>query len=396
MRKKLFLTVISVIVIVASLSLTAQTASADTVCNSDFVSQDGQVILILPSGADDTDNIQCAFDLAVATGPGKQVTLAKGIFHTSQIVVYNFHGTFSGAGAEKTRIYNVQDMYVTPVDYYLEPPSATNPWPSLFSFFDGAYQIHDLSIFVTGTGTTPWTIWGIDPPMTGLMFGIGVFGTHADVVVRDITMDGELQDSPTAPLNLGNGVYMWGWNGDSNLPISGSLFIERSTFKTMHYGTPVANLLDVSATITQNTYVNTMFAMDGYDLEESSLVFTKNQVTFEENNGMPHFGAVFYNSILPEITGSHFLFANNQFEGEVGIDFEPVLGAGNSCLFLGNNTQAVSDYPLILGEGTHDCQVIGGSLRASVLDLGTDNILIGVNNMGTGVGPAIQHLLRIK
>jgi hypothetical protein len=193
--------------------------------------------------------------------------------------------------------------------------------------------------------------------------------------------------------NVMNGIYMWGLDGKSNPPISGSLVIERSTFSDMAYGTPVANLVDMSVSITHNTFTDNWFAMDGYDMEESTLVFTQNKVLPRQNNPMPRYGVAFYNIALPEITGSSFLFANNQFEGEIGIDFEPVLGSGNSCVFLGNNTQAVSDYPMFLGEGTHDCRVIGGSPKTTVLDLGINNILVGVNNMGTGVGPAIRRLL---
>jgi hypothetical protein len=152
----------------------------------------------------------------------------------------------------------------------------------------------------------------------------------------------------------------------------------------------------MTVTITRNTFTDNWFAMDGYDMEKSTLVFTQNKVLPRQTNPMPRYGIAFYNVALPEINGSSFLIANNQFEGEIGIDFEPVLGAGNNCLFLANNTLAVSDYPVFLGADTHDCTVIGGSPRTTVLDLGTGNILVGVNNMGTGVGPAIQRWMRMK
>lgn len=395
MKTRLFQTVATIVVLVATLAWTTPAVSAETACNPDFVSRNGELIRVMPTGVDDSINIQCAFDMAVATGPEMDVRLTEGTFYISQIVVNDFHGSFSGAGAEKTLLYNVPNMYVTPVDFYLEPPSAANPWPSLFSFIDGEYQIHDLGILITtGTPTTPWTIWGLDPPKTGLMLGIGILGTHADVVIRDIVMKGELDlNNPYWPweFNLFNGVYMWNWD---NAPISGSLLIERSTFSTMAYGTPVANLFDVSANITRNAYIDNFFAMDGYDLEESRLAFTQNKVTFKQNLASPHYGAFFYNIELSEISRSSFLFANNRFEGEIGVDFEPVLGAGNNCLFLANNTLAVSDYPIFLGEGTHDCKVIGGSPKTRVLDLGMDNIMTGVNNMGKGMGPGIHRLLR--
>lgn len=399
MKTRFFLSVFLVLAFVATSTLNTSTVLAGTVCDSDYVNLDGNTISVKPTGVDDTVNLQCAFDLAVETGQGLEVTLTAGTFYTAQIVVNDFHGGFSGAGVEKTVIHNVQKMYVTPFDFYLEPPSAENPWPSLFSFFNGDYQIHDLSMLIIGTPTTPWTIWGMQFHPS-LMFGIGIFGHHADVVVRDFVMKGEVTtDNPDVQpwwANVMNGIYLWGLDGYSNPPISGSLLVQRSTFSDMAYGTPVANLLEMSVTITHNTFTDNWFAMDGYDMERSTLVFSHNKVLPRQTNPMPRYGVAFYNIALPEITGSTFLFNNNQFEGEIGIDFEPILGTGNSCLFLGNNVQRVTDYPLYLGSGTHDCMVVGGNTKANVIDMGTNNIIVGVNNMGTGVGPTIRDFLRMK
>jgi hypothetical protein len=399
MKTRFFLSVFLVLVFVATSALNTSTVLAGTVCDSDYVNLDGNTISVKPTGVEDTANLQCAFDLAVGAGPGMEVTLTEGTFYTAQIVVNDFHGGFSGAGAEKTVIHNVQEMYVTPADFILAPPSAENPWPSLFTFFNGAYTIHDLSILVIGTPTTPWTIWGW-PLHPSLLFGIGVIGSHADVVVRDIIVKGEVStDNPDIQpwwANLFNGIYMWGLDGDTNPPISGSLLIERSIFGDMAYGTPVASLVDMSVTITHNIFTDNWLAMDGYDMERSTLVFAHNKVLQQHANPMPRYGVAFYNIALPEITGSTFLFKNNQFEGEIGIDFEPILGTGNSCLFLGNNVQRVTDYPIYLGSGTHDCMVVGGNTKANVIDMGTNNILVGVNNMGTGVGPTIRDFLSRK
>ena len=399
MISKLSMSVLIVLALFVTVAEGTGAAPAEIACDPAFVSRTDNVITVRPTGVDYTTNLQCAFDLAVASGPGMEVSLTEGTFYNSQIVINDFHGGFSGAGVEKTVVHNVQRMYVTPFDFYLAPPSPENPWPSLFSFFDGDYQIHDLSMLIIGTPTTPWTIWGMQFHPS-LMFGIGIFGHHADVVVRDFVMKGEVTtDNPDVQpwwANVMNGIYLWGLDGHSNPPISGSLLVERSTFSDMAYGTPVANLVDMSVTISRNTFTDNWFAMDGYDMEESTLVFVQNKVLPRQTNPMPRYGVAFYNIAFPEITGSSFLFANNQFEGEIGIDFEPILGAGNDCLFLANNTLAVSDYPMFLGEGTHDCHVVGGSPKTRVLDLGTNNILTGVNNMGTDMGPVIHRLLGTK
>ena len=80
----------------------------------------------------------------------------------------------------------------------------------------------------------------------------------------------------------------------------------------------------------------------------------------------------------------------------MGIALEQTFGEGNQCLILGNNLQQVNDIGVFLGLGTVGCTVVGGGARTKVLDLGTDNILTGVNNMGSGIGPDISLFMRMK
>ena len=51
-----------------------------------------------PNGANDTSNLQAALDTCVAYGKDCTVQLAAGKYLTSQLVAYNFHGTFKGKG----------------------------------------------------------------------------------------------------------------------------------------------------------------------------------------------------------------------------------------------------------------------------------------------------------
>ena len=63
--------------------------------------------VVRPSGncIDDTANLQTAFDMAAAAGPGSTVRLTKGTFYLCEpIVAVNFDGTFKGAGMDKTLI----------------------------------------------------------------------------------------------------------------------------------------------------------------------------------------------------------------------------------------------------------------------------------------------------
>src|SRR5438045_4049205 len=66
-------------------------------CGS-FVSRIGNRIDVAPTGADDTTNLQCAIDAAVASGRSTSIQLAAGTFHTAQIVANNFVGRIAGSG----------------------------------------------------------------------------------------------------------------------------------------------------------------------------------------------------------------------------------------------------------------------------------------------------------
>ena len=65
----------------------------------------------------------------------------------------------------------------------------------------------------------------------------------------------------------------------------------------------------------------------------------------------------------------------------------------------GNNLQTLYAYyaPIYLGPGTSGCTVIGGSTNTNVYDEGTDNLLVGVNNMdGNSPGQTLADALAEK
>ena len=86
-------------IIALTIPLGSGLALTTPACDPDFVLQDSIVFTVLPTGTDDTANLQCAFDAAVAAGDGAEVRLVAADYHTAQIVVYDFLGKFSGAGA---------------------------------------------------------------------------------------------------------------------------------------------------------------------------------------------------------------------------------------------------------------------------------------------------------
>src|ERR1017187_8804804 len=144
----------------------AQAALGDPApCDPNHVLRSGKVWQVLPTGTDDTANLQCAFDQAV-TVPGSTVLLAGGTYYTGQVAVSGFVGTFRGVGINDTIIKTLDRMLrVTYLDFQLNPPTpenGSNPWPSVFAFVGGDIVISDLSLFATASsGTTGWTFPGL-------------------------------------------------------------------------------------------------------------------------------------------------------------------------------------------------------------------------------------------
>lgn len=381
-----------VLVFVFHLAIAPGAAYASPVCNPVFVTMSGDVITVSPTGTDDTANLQCAFDVAVATGQYTNIRLVTGTYHTAQIVVNEFQGQFTGAGAEETFIVNLPNLYVVPVDYQFHPPSAENPYPFLFAFIGGDFSISGMAFRVIGDEPTQeWWLNGMGP-FHELACAISIMGTEASAEISHIVIEGEVKEGSFFGYNLGNGIYIEGWMNwmePPSPPLSGTFSIHHSTFRTYGYGTPLWNLLNASVVVSHNVYQGIFLAMDGANLMNTDVEFSNNQVV----GGA--IGLDFWEDGAPEQEDSTFLIKNNLFQTELlGVAFEQTFGEGNQCLLLGNNVQNVTDLGIFLGEGIHGCTVVGGSNKTNVFDLGNGNILVGVNNMGTGVGPSISELLK--
>jgi len=388
MKTKFFLTVFILVALVIPFVSSTGRVSADSACDSAYVTQAGTTLKVTPTGVDDTANLQCAFDEATAMGTGVKVQLSSGTFHTAQIVVNGFYGRFSGAGMDNSVVMNLPNLYVTPENMYFNAPSADNPWPSLFAFIGGDYVISDLAIHISGdNGTTGWTIFGIDPPITELAHGIAILGTQANARFDRVLVEGEPTSNSLLGYNLINGIFFEGFIGEYPDPISGAFEVYDSRFHHVGSGTPVSNLSNTRVVISHNIFDEVVFGMDGGDFVYSSLEFSHNHV-----NAV--LGLDLYNIFAAEDVGANFLVKNNVFRGELGPIFEQTFGEGNKCLLLGNDVQNVTDIGVYLGPDIKECTVVGGSNKTNVLDLGTDNTLTGVSNMGTGVGQIIHHFMK--
>ncbi|MEE4278824.1 MAG: hypothetical protein V2I82_10205, partial [Halieaceae bacterium] len=89
---------------IASGLFSASTAYAqDVECNPSFVSVSTGKIRVLPSGGDDTDNLQCAV-LEAGRLSLPRVELAAGDFSFTRLFFDAYRGTFGGTSADSTRM----------------------------------------------------------------------------------------------------------------------------------------------------------------------------------------------------------------------------------------------------------------------------------------------------
>lgn len=185
------------------------------------VARSGSAVRVVPpTGGDDTAAIQAALDWCVAQGPGCTVQLQAGTYHTSQLVTYDFRGTFKGAGAGLTTIEAVKNALVNWPDPYAQgqclPDLIDCRWPTLIIFVNGTIEVSDLALdfpWTNGEATTPYML--IDSSTAGFIDAFKFMGDGpTDVTVDRVSVTGRHDDSATSVFGLGfnvlQGIYFAG------------------------------------------------------------------------------------------------------------------------------------------------------------------------------------------
>ena len=201
-----------------------------------------------PNGSDDTAKIQAALNACVAHGPGCTVQLQAGKYLTSQLVAYNFRGTFKGMGQDKTTIQALPALPVTLPDVFFNgecAPNTTNClWPDLIIFVDGDIKVSDFTVHVPSVPATQ--LWfGNGMPATVLNDGIRFMGKNpTNAVVRRVSFEGMRDQSATScpNFNFCNAVIYAGEFPRSHTPfdyyfLSGTFSVSNSHFKNVSLGT---------------------------------------------------------------------------------------------------------------------------------------------------------------
>jgi len=346
------------------------------------VKVDGGSLFVAPSGADDTANLQCAIDAAIASRHATTIILGAGTFHTSQLVAKGFVGVLRGAGQNATILTNLdQPLFVTPVDMYLQGvPSASNPWPTLIAFLGGAFSVSDLSIQIRGVDVTQgWSIYGI-PSIKGLAHAVAILGTSAKASFVRVAVEGEPSPGDFYGVNVGNGIVFEGAL-DTGATIAGRFEVRDSLFTSLVSPVPFLDTRGASAIILGNTFQNTHLGAEVSDIEDGSYAFLFNTISLSPIVAdFPNSGVIVYdycqNPPLSACGTKHMslvLGLNRITTPGDGIDLFTAFGDDVACSIFDNRITtdpASGGVGVYLGPGTSGCKVVRSG---AVVDDGTGN-----------------------
>ncbi|MGD9091414.1 MAG: hypothetical protein PVF74_01095, partial [Anaerolineales bacterium] len=296
MNKQKLLTgsLLGIIVIVGSL-LIANTSGYASGCDPAFVLQEGNIFTVLPTGIDDADNLQCAFDQAVITGPGSTVRLNEATYYISRSVdVVNFHGSFVGAGKDQTIIQNLDDG---PFPLVNEP----FPHPVLFRFYQdengspSTLDFSDMTIQAKGK-SVHWNYHGFDPldsmiiiEIVGKVTGVEDYEkSTVNTSFDNMDIEGEAGDFLFRGVNVVEAIYIHGeginevvdglWLLKYHKPLIGNHSVTDCTFRNAHGAIDPWNMADSNFRVERSYFEYVDYATLISDLSNSTVNISRNEI----------------------------------------------------------------------------------------------------------------------
>jgi parallel beta-helix repeat protein len=380
--------------------------------------------IVWPNGKNDTADIQAAFNGAVAHGPGCTIQLEKGTYYIAQIYVYGFQGSFVGMGQGLTTIQALPNLPSPNPEYntnstpfWAELPGPKNPWPALFTFWNGSFGISGMTL--TDPYTAPTQGWNyLGTNYTSLVDVIEITGLQASATIDHVTVLGASGDAQGT--NMLNGINYegsflpQGWTNAlaDVIPLSGTFSATNSVFNSTESGPWVETLANAKVTICYNTITNNPSPLGFYDASNSTLLFCGNQVS-----GVSYYCGIegLQSLYMPGVLPSTMYIMDNVFQvndganavalldfGEANFGTPSTLSAvvsGNvlqtdtsSGLYVGNNpglySVIISEYlkSLVVSQNT----ILGGG-SAGVYVVGGPGVVSGNTILGSYVGVWVDY-----
>jgi hypothetical protein len=331
------------------------------------VSVVGRVIRVTPTGIDDTENVQCALDLAQGRS-GVVVQLARGTFYVRPVFADGLEGEIGGAGMDATVVRNPTEPFAVPAGFFNIDLDRSNPWPFLLVITGGSVKIHDLTL--AGVGYPVTTDWVV-PFSTNALAGGAVVQGHTDAEFARVKVVGQPAPDDPFGFNLYNGIF---FEGPTATRASGSFRVHDCVFRDMASWAPVGFVEDTRAEFADNDVSGVGWGGDYADLTRSSLMVTRNRIRASGPAKVYD-----YEGLGNTFDASTFVFlANDMVLGAspdgTSLDITAAFTGGTRCGVLLNHISAPA--PAIhLGPDTSHC-VVAGNFGATVQDEGSGNIVL--------------------
>jgi hypothetical protein len=322
---------LAVVVVSILMMLTVGTSAAAPTTTAPASTFGGHhAIVVLPTGSNDTSNLQAAFDACTGHGWTCTIQLVKGTYHTAQIVAFGFQGSFVGAGQGATTILAQPNLpspapaHDTPtISFWTGLPGPQNPWPVLFTFVNGALLMSGMTLTDTYAAPVPQGYYLADGSFhTNLDAMVGFTGLQDSVSVSQVSILGA--PGSDYGLNLEDGFWYMGlmlpagWTDEiaDLIPLSGVLTLTQSHVTAAAFSLSYDNTVNATAIVCSNTFDSAaaMGSLFG-DLSNTVILYCSNRVTNVYGYGaVEAYGTVYEASATP----STMYILNNYFEVSSG------------------------------------------------------------------------------
>jgi hypothetical protein len=240
------------------------------------------VIIINPSGGDDTQQIIDAFEAAKALGDGSTVFFSEGTFQISEpIGIANFNGAVKGAGMDKTLIQDLnQEPFPIMSDAY-PPGIGGGIWSSGFLVFYNtgddlftSISVSDMSFKFNGIAVPQYKPWHAGLLQDNLDCFIWICGNvngieelpNIDAKITNVAFEGSYNDAYMEGINIHEPFFICGeslYDSESNFAgqehVKVNALIEGCTSAYMQVGIVLVMFKDSKVLLRGNTISNSLY-----------------------------------------------------------------------------------------------------------------------------------------
>ena len=357
---------VSLLFLLLPLSSWAQITLND--CDGDFVNQrPGELIIdVLPTGIDDTLNIQCALEVAVNVG-FPIVSLSAGDFFISHIFAESFNGSLQGTTRVSTRVHVLDDSIdcSAMIDQGLTPAA--------IKFSQGEPNLKFMQVSANAPCKNSWDL-DILIHFTGKNAndpgcGFSVINGRVDRV--DVLGPGHFGDVTHGIAASAEGDLL----GGCNVALLGGIKINKSSISEFTIGAFTAMRSGAQVDINFTKFMHNWISINVFESNQSATV-TTNEFYLDESP------PIIENS---SVEGGNRIEHNNH-SGAVGIlvqTFIPTPPAKTRLVIDNNKFYFSSTDPNEIIDGIHVADFVGGHQVVS---------LAATNNVFNLDGPNIAGI----